>query len=149
MKIAIGSDHAGFRLKSLVIEHLRAAGHDLEDFGTDSDAAVDYPSYCAQVARAVVKGEAEFGIVLGGSGQGEAMAANKVHGARAALCNDLVTCILAREHNDANILAMGARIVAPELAYRIVDTFLETPFEGGRHVPRLAQIEALEREECE
>lgn len=149
MKIALGSDHAGFHLKSLIIEHLRPSGHESEDFGTDSDGPVDYPAFCAAVARSVTKGDADVGIVLGGSGQGEAIAANKVRGARAALCNDLATCILAREHNDANILAMGARIVAPGLALRIVDTFLETAFEGGRHVPRLAQIEALEQEECE
>ncbi len=149
MKIVLGADHAGFPLKTLLIERLKAAGHDIIDVGTDSEQSVDYPSFCAAAARAVVRGEADRGIVLGGSGQGEAIAANKVHGARAALCNDLFTARLGRLHNNANVLAMGGRIVAPQLAYEILDIFLDTPFEGGRHAGRLEQIAAIEREECE
>ncbi|HEX9315909.1 MAG TPA: ribose 5-phosphate isomerase B, partial [Actinomycetota bacterium] len=137
MRIAIASDHAGFALKSLLIEHLKDDGHEIVDLGTDSEASVDYPPFCAAAARAVVRGEAERGIVLGGSGQGEQIAANKVHGARAALCNDLFTARLGRLHNDANVLAMGGRIVAPELAYEILSVFLDTAFEGGRHTRRL------------
>ena len=148
MKIAIASDHAGFPLKSMLIEHLKDGGHDVLDLGTDSEASVDYPPFCAAAARAVVRGEADRGIVLGGSGQGEQIAANKVHGARAALCNDLFTARLGRQHNDANVIAMGGRIVAPQLAYEILSVFLDTPFEGGRHTRRLEQIAAIEQEEC-
>ncbi|MDQ4148561.1 MAG: ribose 5-phosphate isomerase B [Actinomycetota bacterium] len=148
MRIAIGSDHAGFRLKEELRQHLKDAGHEVQDLGTDSEESVDYPGFCAAVARAVVSGRADRGIVLGGSGQGEAISANKVHGARAALCNDLFTARLGRQHNDANVLSMGARIVAPALAREIVGVFLETPFEGGRHVPRLDQIRDIEVEEC-
>ena len=145
MRIAIGSDHAGFRLKAVLAEHLAATGHDVDDHGTDSEEPVDYPAYCASVGRAVVEGRADRGIVLGGSGQGEQIAANKVDGVRAALCNDLYLARLSREHNDANVLAMGGRVIAPELARQIVDLWLTTPFEGGRHVPRLEQIAAIER----
>jgi ribose 5-phosphate isomerase B len=148
VKIALGADHAGFPLKSLLIERLSAAGHEVLDLGTDSTEPVDYPAFCAAAARAVVRGEVDRGIVLGGSGQGEAIAANKVHGARAALCNDLYTARLGRLHNDANVLAMGARIVAPQLAYEILQVFLDTPFEGGRHVARLHQVADIEEEEC-
>lgn len=148
MKIAIGSDHAGFGLKTLLITRLRELGHEAIDFGTDSDHPVDYPPFCALVARAVAKKEAERGVVLGGSGQGEAIAANKVRGARAALCNDLTLARLAREHNDANVLSMGARVVEPELAYQILEIFLTTPFEGGRHIPRIEKIAVIEKEEC-
>ena len=148
MKIAIASDHAGFPLKALLVQRLAAEGHEVMDLGTDSEAPVDYPPYCAAAARAVARGDADRAIVLGGSGQGEQIAANKVHGARAALCNDLFTARLGRQHNDANVLAMGGRIVAPQLAYEILQVFLETPFEGGRHVARLDQISAIEREEC-
>jgi len=148
VRIAIASDHAGFALKSLLIKHLKDGGHEIVDLGTDSEASVDYPPFCAAAARAVVRGEAERGIVLGGSGQGEQIAANKVHGARAALCNDLFTARLGRQHNDANVLAMGGRIVAPELAYEILSVFLDTPFEGGRHTRRLEEIAAIEQEEC-
>ena len=148
VKIAIGSDHAGFPLKSLLIERLRSLGHEALDLGTDSEESVDYPLFCAAVGRAVARGEADRGIVLGGSGQGEQIAANKVHGVRAALCNDLFTARLGREHNNANVLSMGGRIVAPALAYEILDVFLDTSFEGGRHVRRLDQIAAIEKEEC-
>jgi ribose 5-phosphate isomerase B len=148
VRIAIASDHAGFALKSLLIKHLKDGGHEIVDLGTDSEASVDYPPFCAAAARAVVRGEADRGIVLGGSGQGEQIAANKVHGARAALCNDLFTARLGRLHNNANVLAMGGRIVAPELAYEILSVFLDTQFEGGRHIRRLEQVAAIEQEEC-
>src|SRR5437899_12260278 len=144
MKIAIASDHAGFPLKTLLIEQLRADGHEVLDLGTDSEAPVDYPPFCAAAARAVVAGKADRGIVLGGSGQGEQIAANKVPGVRAALCNDLYTARLSREHNDANVLSMGGRIVAFGLADDILALWLSTAFEGGRHQRRLDQITALE-----
>jgi ribose 5-phosphate isomerase B len=148
VKIAIASDHAGFPLKSLLIQRLKEQNHEVLDLGTDSEAPVDYPAFCAAAARCVARGEADRGIVVGGSGQGEAIAANKVHGARAALCNDLFTARLGRQHNNANVLSMGGRIVAPGLAYEILAVFLDTPFEGGRHVGRLEQVAAIEREEC-
>lgn len=148
MKIALGADHAGFPLKKQVIGRLEELGHEVIDLGTDSEEPVDYPAFCAAVAREVVQGAADRGVVMGGSGQGEAIAANKVRGARAALCNDLFTARLSREHNDANVLSMGARIVAPALAFEILDVFLGTPFQGGRHVARLEQISAIEQEEA-
>lgn len=148
MKIALGADHAGFSLKKQLIGRLEELGHQVMDLGTDSEEPVDYPAFCAAVARQVVAGAADRGVVMGGSGQGEAIAANKVRGARAALCNDLFTARLCREHNDANILSMGARIVAPALAFEILDVFLETPFQGGRHVTRLQQISTIEQEEA-
>ena len=144
MVIAIGSDHAGFALKSHLVGVLGALGHDVLDLGTDSEEPVDYPAYCAAVGRAVVAGAADRGIVLGGSGQGEQLSANKVKGVRAALCNDLYTARMSRAHNDANVLSMGGRIVAPGLADEIVELWLATPFEGGRHQRRLDQIAALE-----
>ncbi|MEY2431855.1 MAG: ribose 5-phosphate isomerase [Acidimicrobiaceae bacterium] len=148
MKVAIGSDHAGFTLKQHLVKLLADLGHEVIDFGTDSEEPVDYPFFCASVARAVVHGEAERGIVLGGSGQGEQLAANKVRGARAALCNDLFTARLSRAHNNANVLSMGGRVVAaPGLADEIVKLWLETEFEGGRHAERLAQLAQIEEEE--
>ena len=143
-RIAIGSDHAGFELKSHLIEVLTAGDHDILDHGTDSTASVDYPPICAAVGRSVRDGHAEVGIVLGGSGQGEQLAANKVRGVRAALCNDLYTARMARAHNDANVLSIGARIVGTGLAEEILATFLATEFEGGRHARRVAQISDLE-----
>jgi ribose 5-phosphate isomerase B len=148
MKIAIASDHAGFQLKASLVEFLKAQGHEVQDHGTDSEASVDYPPICAAVGRAVAAGEAERGIVLGGSGQGEQIAANKVHGVRAALCNDLYTARMSRAHNNANVLSLGARIVAPELAKEIVRLWLSAGFEGDRHERRLGQIADIEREEC-
>jgi ribose 5-phosphate isomerase B len=148
MRIAIGGDHAGFPLKEHLVAVLEKWGHDVRDLGTDSTEAVDYPPFCAAVARSVVQGDAEFGIVLGGSGQGEQISANKVHGARAALCNDLYTARMARQHNDANVLSIGGRIVAPELAEEILQIFLDTPFEGGRHQRRIDEIADIEREEA-
>lgn len=144
--IAFGSDHAGFELKQLLIERLTSAGHEIIDHGTDSTESVDYPLFCAAAARSVRDGDADVGIVLGGSGQGEQLAANKVRGVRAALCNCLYTARMAREHNDANVLSMGARVVGVGLAEEIVDTFLSTPFEGGRHARRVAQITELEEQ---
>ena len=147
MRIAIASDHAGYRLKEDLKGFLAENGHDVRDLGTDSEESVDYPPYCAAAARAVVEGEADRAVVLGGSGQGEQIAANKVRGARAALCNDLYTARMSREHNDANVLAIGARVVAAALAREIVSTWLFTDFEGGRHVRRIEQIAAIERGE--
>ncbi|HEX3539173.1 MAG TPA: ribose 5-phosphate isomerase B [Acidimicrobiales bacterium] len=148
MNIALASDHAGFDLKTVVIQHLADGGHTTLDLGTFSTEPVDYPPFCAACARAVVAGDADLGIVIGGSGQGEQIAANKVHGARAALCHDEFTARLSRQHNNANVLALGARILAPQLALVIVDEWLATDFEGGRHVARIEQLAAIEREEC-
>jgi len=145
VRIAIGADHAGFLLKEHLKATVRHLGHQVEDLGTNSEAPVDYPPFCAAVGRAVVGGGAERGIVLGGSGQGEQIAANKVRGVRAALCNDLYTARLSRQHNDANVLSIGARIVAFGLADEIVAVWLNTPFEGGRHVRRLEQIAEIEQ----
>ena len=145
MRIAIGSDHAGYPLKQHLIETLTKLGHEIDDHGTDGEDPVDYPPICAGVGRAVAAGAAERGIVLGGSGQGEQIAANKVAGVRAALCNDLYTARLSRQHNDANVLSMGGRIVAFGLADEILTLWLDTPFEGGRHARRLEQISDLER----
>jgi ribose 5-phosphate isomerase B len=144
VRIAIGSDHAGFALKEHLKETLRSLGHEVIDFGTDSNKSVDYPPICAAVGRATASGEVERGIVLGGSGQGEQISANKVHGVRAALCNDLYTARMSRAHNDANVLAIGARIVAAPLADEILTLWLLTEFEGGRHERRLAQIAEIE-----
>jgi ribose 5-phosphate isomerase B len=145
VRIAIGADHAGFPLKEHLKGTLKRLGHLVEDHGTDSEASVDYPPICLAVARAVAAGHADRGIVLGGSGQGEQIAANKVPGIRAALCNDLYTARMSREHNDANVLSIGGRIVAGGLADEIVALWLRTPFEGGRHQRRLEQIAAAER----
>jgi ribose 5-phosphate isomerase B len=145
-RIAIGSDHAGFPLKQHLVGLLKQGDHEIEDFGTDSEEPVDYPPICAAVARAVRDHRADVGIVVGGSGQGEQLAANKVRGVRAALCNDLFTARLAREHNDANVLAMGGRVVGLGLAEEILRLFLDTPFAGGRHARRVAQIMAEEDE---
>jgi ribose 5-phosphate isomerase B len=147
MRIAIGSDHAGFALKEELKQVLKEQGHEVADLGTDSEEPVDYPVYCVRVARAVAEGRSERGIVLGGSGQGEQITANKVHGVRAALGNDLYTARLSRQHNDANVLSMGARIVAPTLAREIMELWLGTAFEGGRHVKRLDEISMIERGE--
>ena len=144
MRIAIGSDHAGFELKQHLLLTLKELGHDDDDLGTDSTEPVDYPPICADVARRVAKGEADRGIVLGGSGQGEQIAANKVRGIRAALCNDLYSAHYSRLHNDANVLAMGGRVVGTGLADEIVRVWLITEFEGGRHVRRIEEIHEIE-----
>src|ERR671919_1817128 len=148
MRIAIGADHAGYGLKEDVKGYLKERGHEVEDLGTHSEETTDYPPICAAVARAVRDGRADRGVVLGGSGQGEQIAANKVRGVRAALCNDLFTARMAREHNDANVLSIGARIVASALAREIVELWLTTSFQGGRHERRVRQIEEIEREEA-
>ena len=145
MRIAIGADHAGFSLKEHLVVTLTRLGHSVDDRGTHNETPIDYPPICADVARLVQSGKADRGIVVGGSGQGEQMAANKVHGIRAALCNDLYTARMSREHNDANVLAMGGRIVAFGLADEIVALWLGTPFEGGRHQRRVDQITEIER----
>jgi ribose 5-phosphate isomerase B len=147
MRVALGADHAGFPLKEELKAFLADEGHEVDDHGTDSTEPVDYPAFCAAAARAVAAGKADRAIVLGGSGQGEQIAANKVDGVRAALCHDLLLARLSREHNDANVLAMGARVVASAYAREIVRVWLDTPFEGGRHVQRLDQIEQIERGE--
>jgi ribose 5-phosphate isomerase B len=146
-RIAIGSDHAGYELKQHLIGVLTADGHDVTDLGTDSTESVDYPQYCAAVGRTVRDGDVDLGIVLGGSGNGEQLAANKVRGVRAALCNDLFTARFARAHNDANVLSMGARVVGVGLAEEILAMFLATPFEGGRHQRRVEQVMQIESEE--
>ena len=145
MRIAIGADHAGFTLKEHLKLTLVRLGHAVDDHGTTSEQSVDYPPICFAVGRAVVEGRADRGIVLGGSGQGEQIAANKVAGVRAALCNDLYTARLSREHNDANVLSIGGRIVAPGLADEILSVWLNTSFEGGRHQRRIDQISDQER----
>jgi ribose 5-phosphate isomerase B len=145
VRIAIGADHAGFVLKEHLKQTLARLGHLVDDHGTHSEVSVDYPPICLAVARAVAGRTADRGIVLGGSGQGEQMAANKVPGIRAALCNDLYTARLAREHNDSNVLSIGGRIVAFGLADEIVAVWLNTAFEGGRHQRRLDQIAEAER----
>ena len=148
MRVALGSDHAGYRLKTVIAAALAERGHEVIDCGTDSEESVDYPAFCAAAAREVVAGRADRGIVMGGSGQGEQLAANKVHGARAALCHDEWTARMARLHNDANVLSLGARQLADAFALVLVDIFLETEFEGGRHQPRIDQLHQIEREEC-
>jgi len=145
VRIAIGADHAGYVLKQHLIGTLQRLGHIVDDHGTHSEEPVDYPPICIGVAKAVADGHAERGIVLGGSGQGEQIAANKVVGIRAALCNDLYTARLSREHNDANVLSMGGRIVAFGLADEILTLWLNTAFEGGRHQRRIDQITAAEK----
>jgi ribose 5-phosphate isomerase B len=148
VRVAIGADHAGFALKQDLVAFLGELGHEPLDLGTASEAPTDYPPICAAVARAVREGRADRGVVLGGSGQGEQMAANKVRGIRAALCNDLYMARMSRLHNDANVLSMGARVVAPTLARDILELWLESGFEGGRHERRIRQIEEIEREEA-
>jgi ribose 5-phosphate isomerase B len=143
-KLALGADHAGYLLKNELAKKLVAAGHQVNDLGTHGAASVDYPDFAAAVGRAVAAGEAELGIVVCGSGIGVAIAANKVNGIRAATCNDLYTARLSRAHNDANVLALGARILGQGLAEEIVDIFLSTPFEGGRHCGRVDKIGRLE-----
>ena len=141
MRVAIGSDHAGFTYKQQLIALLKSLGHEVKDFGTDSEESVDYPDFIRPVAEAVAKGDFERGIVLGGSGNGEQIVANKVRGIRCALCWDVTTARLAREHNDANMISIGQRVVGAEEAQDMVRVFLSTGFEGGRHARRIAKIE--------
>jgi ribose 5-phosphate isomerase B len=141
MKIALGSDHAGFRYKQAILQHLLDAGHEVEDFGTHSEEPADYPKFIRPVAEAVAKGTFVRGIVLGGSGNGEAIAANRVRGVRCGLCWNLESARLTRLHNDANVLSLGERMMDLETAIQIVDLFLTTPFEGGRHLARIQQLD--------
>ncbi len=147
MRVVVAADHAGYRLKEVVANHLRARGHEVNDLGTYGEDPIDYPPLCAAAGRAVVAGTADVGVVFGGSGQGEQIAANKVHGVRAALCHDETTARLARQHNDANVLSLGGRLLGEALALAIVDVFLSTDFEGGRHQRRVDQIAAIEAEQ--
>ena len=146
MRIALATDHAGFALKGLVADWLTAAGHEVVDFGVDApEPPVDYPDIIAPAARAVAAGDCERGIVLGGSGTGEQIVANKIRGIRCVEAADPVTALLGREHNDANVLAMGARIIGREVALACVDAFINGEFQGGRHVARVAKISQLEQ----
>jgi ribose 5-phosphate isomerase B len=145
MKIVIGSDHAGFALKEKVAEKLKKDGYEVIDAGPATNDRVDYPLYGAKVGRMVVAGEGDFGIAICGSGIGISIAANKVDGVRAALCSEPVSARLAREHNNANVLAMGARLIGESMAFAIVDTFLNTDFAGGRHAARVELIHEIER----
>jgi len=145
MKIALGSDHAGFAYKEQIARMLKEAGHEVADCGTFSADPVDYPLYIAPAAQAVARGECERAIVLGGSGNGEAIVANKIPGVRCSLCWNLDTARWGRMHNNANVLSIGERTVTLELALQIVQVWLDTPFEGGRHVPRVEAIASLER----
>jgi len=143
MKIAIGSDHAGFRYKELIKAHLLSLGHEVRDYGTDSAEVVDYPLFIRPVAEAVARGEHERGIVLGGSGNGEAIVANRVKGVRCALCWNVESAQLGRQHNNANVISLGERMISQETALAIVDAWLATPFEGGRHQRRIDLIDAV------
>lgn len=139
--IAIGSDHAGYGYKETIKASLTAAGQVVRDFGTDSTVPCDYPDFIRPVAEAVARGEFEFGIVLGGSGNGEAIVANRVRGIRCGVCWNEETAKWNRAHNDANVLSIGARTVSLDLALKIVQVWLETPFEGGRHLRRIRKID--------
>jgi len=142
MKMGIGSDHAGFEYKERIKQLLRELGHDVRDFGTDSpQEPVDYPNFIRPVAEAVARGELERGIVLGGSGNGEAIVANRVRGVRCTLCWNLESARLGREHNDGNVLSLGQRMLSPDLALEIVKVWLSTPFAGGRHERRIREID--------
>lgn len=146
MRIAVGSDHAGFPLKQVVVPHLAAAGHTVLDLGTDGAERCDYPDFGAAVARAVApNGTADLGVCICGSGIGISMAANKIAGIRAALVYDTVTARLAREHNDANVVCLGARTTDQRVALDALDAFLGASFEGGRHLERIGKIQELER----
>lgn len=145
--IVVAADHAGFKLKQVVVAHLERSGHQVTDLGTHSEEPVDYPPICAVAGRMVATGEADVGIVLGGSGQGETLVANKVRGVRAALCLNEYSTRLARSHNDANVLGLGGRVLGDGLALAIVDLFLATPFDGGRHQRRVGQIAEIEAQE--
>lgn len=144
MKIAIGSDHAGYDYRLKIIDHLKSKGHEVIDFGTPSPESTDYPLWIIPTAEAVVAGKADLGIVLGGSGNGEAIAANKVKGVRCSLCWNDETAEFARQHNNANVLSIGQRMVSIEIALRVVDVWLKSEFEGGRHQRRIDQLAKYE-----
>ena len=141
MKIAVGSDHAGFRYKEKIKQLLDDLGHEVTDFGTHSEEPVDYPLFIRPVAEAVANGQAERGVVLGGSGNGEAMAANRIKGVRCAVCWNVASARLARQHNDANVISLGQRMLSEEQALEIVCVWLETEFEGGRHLRRIQLLD--------
>jgi ribose 5-phosphate isomerase B len=141
MKIAIASDHAGFQYKQAISEFLAGLGHDVRDFGTNSTARCDYPDFIRPAAEAVASGDCQRGIILGGSGNGEAMVANRIRGVRCAICWDLPSARLARQHNDANMISLGERMITLPSAIQMVQIFLDTPFEGGRHVARIRKID--------
>lgn len=147
MKIAVGADHAGYALKERLLGKLRADGHEVVDYGTHSTESTDYPDYAAAVGRAVVKQEAELGLLVCSSGVGMSIAANKIHGVRAALGTNTDEVGYTRKHNDANVLAIGAKYTDEATAETLLDTFLTTPFEGGRHARRIEKINKLEQEE--
>ncbi len=142
MRIAIASDHAGYRYKTILADFLKTRGHEVRDFGTDSEEAVDYPDFIRPAAEAVARGECDRAIVLGGSGNGEAMAANRVRGIRCALCWNEESARLARAHNDANMISIGQRMMTEDEARAIVNIWLTTPFEAGRHVNRIAKLDS-------
>ncbi len=144
MRIAIGADHAGYALKETLVAYMRERGLEVLDFGTHSSDSVDYPDYARAVAEAVARGDADFGVLICGTGVGMSIAANKVPGIRAAAVSDVYSARMSRAHNDANILCMGGRVVGPGLAIEILETWLRTPFEGGRHARRLEKIRQLE-----
>ena len=147
MRVALGSDHGGYELKEVILKYLEAQGLKVHDFGTYSADSVDYPLYGFAVGNAIIKGEADLGIVICGTGQGMAMAANKISGIRAAVCSETFSARMARAHNDANVLSLGARVIGAGLALDIVDIFLKTEFLGGRHELRLKLISDLEPEQ--
>ncbi|KAF0094684.1 MAG: sugar-phosphate isomerase RpiB/LacA/LacB family [Puniceicoccaceae bacterium 5H] len=144
MKIALGTDHAGYRFKEIVKAHLEGRGIEVLDFGTHSEDSVDYADFVVPAAEAVVQGKADYGIVFGGSGNGEAIAANKVKGVRCGVCWNVESARLTKLHNNANVIALGGRMMPPEIVPQIVDTWLDTAFEGGRHIKRLEKVHAVE-----
>jgi len=141
MRIALASDHAGFHYKQMVADYLRRQGHDIVDFGTDSEQPVDYPDTVMPAARAVAEGDCERGVVFGGSGNGEAMAANRYRGVRCALAWSAETARLSRAHNDANMISIGQRLLSAEQVLAFVDLWLSTPFDGGRHQVRIDKLD--------
>jgi ribose 5-phosphate isomerase B len=148
VRVAIASDHAGYALKEQLKDFLKNEGHDVRDLGTHSKEPVDYPDICAAAARTLVNGDVDRAVLIGGSGQGEQIVANKIHGIRAALCNDLYAARFSRGHNDANVVTLGARVIAAELAREILTVWFSTPFEGGRHARRIDRIGQIERGEA-
>jgi len=140
-RIALGTDHAGYRLKETIKSHLKSNGFNVIDFGTDSETAVDYPDFIRPAAQSVASGESDLGVVLGGSGNGEAIVANKVKGIRCAVCWNEESARLAKEHNNANVISIGARMVSEQEGIRIVNTWLKAEFQGGRHLRRIEKIE--------
>ncbi|WP_411827964.1 ribose 5-phosphate isomerase B [Luteolibacter sp. AS25] len=141
MKISLGADHAGYKLKEVIRKHLVSLGHEIDDFGTHDDEAVDYTDFVRPAAESVGFGDCDLGIVFGGSGNGEAIVANKVKGVRCGVCWDVWSAEMTKKHNNANVIALGGRVVGPEMAIVIVDTWLRTEFEGGRHLARINKIE--------